>query len=1164
MEALQKTELIKSIKALPMFAKNSLNLPRDILPVNFYSKNEKQAIINCLVSQYDHQLPYNYIKEQYKKNNILAITAEPNNNLVMNVRKEFGENVAKYIFGYSKKNINKDKYYFFSQISDSVKNNNVADNIFLDETNFSDESIILSELQSIAKNNEFLLLIPLIIKHWTHITECTNRSDEIKKAILMDLKRIDNVNVYEKMITDLQISNYFVIPELDFNDKKKCVATLLTYFLMKNYSIPMDIPINDNMIGKLLMSLLGNRFPETLNITLPPKINADVKIIPLKNSESAPTVSLPHTILVPPKISLPVQNKNLIFQQLGEKTVVIPNTLELKQSTDKYSPENGFMSIVKNLITKIKGGCESSKVYKYCEETDVKNTDTSSFPDEELRYRGIILPSLSKQDTVPLTNINSLKHKLFSYAKINTLSENKEINGKLERLYQIFKNNTNHFFLEYNYNDYISETFVICGENEAEILEAYRLYFEITSIIIKKMIFDYKTIFEVPKEFLELIACNILVAINNFAYYNFKDLIIFRDYMEEFYSLGSKMNSKNTPILSLHNSIQDLIEKFIVKTDILKGGSTELIYDFDEKFDFPKHAYFLDACSYGLGVSASCSLTGDFETVSDYELFWNGIKNTRYEEFTVTQKFILQRYCLTFFVNDDDTDSGSKIIFENRLKSKDRVCFMAKLTGDNISTLDFMKTVSSKLTDENLEEIDIVDFSDKVENVFGSNVIIMQDKLRKLKDPKEIVPYIKVLSKENNKTNTVLESVLFFFSLLEKLGYEVTKNISKTNIVAKISPSLSIDRIKQIVTKNGGETEMQFIEKMERIINDITNINDNKTYENVDKSCNKNIPVGGGKTLSKINLLLPNNTNVENTDQVSSEIYELEENLEKLIRTNELTIDNVFRLIPYYIKDQIKISKYFDFDSLDEKIGGASQIINETESVSCSDKNNDDVDEIVIIKSENNKENDVFNIFLEKAKRAAENVKKNNSVESKEEMEKRVDKYVQERYINSLDYLVPYFDNKIQVGTNNDKEYFLMKQTLNCIEYLRKNYNTDLDQTIKNGVYGIYLLKEANSIFIYNLYIITQYIKHVTEELYASTKVMPARKVIDFTSLNGFRSLIKEKIEKNKTDKISLSNIDFINKKLDSKFQKTKLFKKHVETAFNDVFDEDGENLYKM
>lgn len=1132
METFQKKELSKSIRALPMFVKEKLNLGREILPMNFYKLNEKQAIINCLVSQYDYVLPYNYITNEYKKINISPIVLEPDNNLVMNVRNTYGENVAKYIFGYKNENksISKDKHYFFSKISNSMKNKNMADNIFLDESNYSDEIIILEELKRIAKKNNFLLILPLVIKYWSRICDCTNVSMEIKNAILNDLEAILDIPKYKKLIQDLPVSEYYVVPNWTTTDKKESLACLLTHFLTNNYLINSDFLMDDSQIGKMLTTILGNENMESLNISLPPSRISCVNNNPFKNNSK-----------IAPSIQLPTQNveKFLFIQELGNKTKVIPDIFKNNISQEMgnktkaipQEPENinklekGFSTLLKGIIGKLKGGgCENNEdnTYQYCDKTDVATTDTSSFRDEEIKYRGIILPSLIKNNTSTLSNITSLKYKLFSYCKINSLTDNKEITNRLERLLEIFKNNPNHYFLEYNYKDYISETFVICGENDSEILEAYRLYFEINSIIMNKLSKDYKTIFEVPREFLELTACNVLVALNNFGFYNFKNLIVFREYMEEFYNLASRLNNETTPILSLHNSIQEIIEIFFRNTDILIGGATDNVYEFDNKFDFWKHAYLLDALSYPQENQMCVTKTNElFNTMSDYELFWSGITKERYEEFSTTQKFILQRYCLTFFVNNDKED-GSKIIFENTCNQDDRVCFLAKMTGDNISTLDFLKKMSEKIEKENDSEIDLIDFSDKVENTFGSNVIITQDKLKYIDDPKKISPYISHQTQETEKINTILESTLFFFNLLEKLGYTITKDVSKTNIVAQISPALTISKIKELISKNGSEKEGLFLEKMESLLNQILE-NDNNSAK--------------GGSINRLSLLLPNNHDINfeegklENDLILHEMEELEDGLEKLTRTNSLTIDNVYRLIPYFIKDQIKISNSLDFDVLQSNQRGGALPNEEPENV--------------------------FEIFLKKAKEVSDKIKNNKPIATKEELEKSVDKFVQEKYINSLDYIVPYLDNKIRIGTQKDKEYYLLKQTLNSIEYLRKNYNTDFDQNVKNRIYELYLLKESFSIFVYNLYIITQYIKHVTEELYNSTKIMPEKKVIDLSTLNGMRSLIKEKMDKVKNEKLGEKNVEYINKNLDSKFERTKDFKENVEKAFDEFFSKD-------
>lgn len=1136
------------ITALPFYVKNKKNLDRIITPINVLWSNERQSVTNALVSQYDHTLPYNYLTNQTEVKSLMPIYPDADNNLILNIRSKYGENVARYIFGYKPQETNHTahKYYMFSETVPTNRNTNVADHFYVDSSCY-DNFLVPKELCLIAESrHSHLLSIPILLKHWDHFSEYMNDSDELKKKVLADLKRL-NCNEYCKML-EKKAPTYYSQPSYEFDTLSQydSYKILYVYFLELEYDL-IKKRLSNEEIGLLLYKIVGDTDLSDLNVKLPPIKNiqnidngnrhlrqAQFKDIQRPELPKRPIISRP-TIPPPP---IP---KKLLYLQKDEDVDGHYDDVAPPKNNETISKKP--KSLIDELSAFFKTRFTAGERYNYNQEKDdIKEIDCGKFPDQELDILKVQLPHLNKASQVKLGSVDELKYRLFANARVGNFLNTPNFMSKIKILHAILARNK-HFFLEYRFKDYDIECFVVIDHNEIDAIRAYRLYFE----MLKSLIFYMNenssgSIASIPRENLTYIGLSILCALNNFGYYIFGDLLAFRNYIDGFYTLTKRLNQENTPIVSLYSSIHSVIHDFLDKTKLFVGGSEAgKTFDYQPYFDFFEHAFILDILrSHKRGNIRERNYLSETMNNDPLKLFWDGISfDQLYNTFNIEKKFLYTIIYETFFIDNKYDGSVFKTSYSSDMKSP-RVVFLANKITDTLSTYQLLDNLSRKVVKDINNEVDTERLTNELEKIFGPDVIRNVDKLKVVKDPSQVPAFVRAVQEKNLNVNsvTMLETLLFFFVILEKLGFKVNKKFAKSNLLVTIEPALLKENIaQQLNAFPKTDLSNEFIEKygtqLEYLLtNSLSYHNEMKAGSEVEAELNDN------STKTELLIGLPKehslnidfNITLDNIEQsflnkegpLGKEIEDLNQGLSLMINSDEITEDTIHRLVPYYIKEQIRLTS-----DLPQETGGS--IINN--------------------------DNDIISIFLQKVEDISQKI--NMSVPLTEEMiSKTVDKFLQEKYIQSMDKLIPFYDNKICVSNGRDKPFLLLKHTLDTINYMRTNIKIDFSDSIKMGLVNIIKLKQNSDEYCYKVFIIIQYIRHMIEELYNKLKIQPNNRTINFDEFSVFFKVINKKLKErddNYKNLVSEKTLSYINKRLGTNY--IDIPTTNFDKTFMEIFD---------
>lgn len=1118
-----KSEVVKRIvKSLPFFIKNQNNLDRIIEPINVLKENEKQSIVNALVSQYDHTLPYNYLTNETDLESICPFVSNSDNNLVLNIRDNYDENVSRYIFGYKPKYISESqsKYYKFSEIVPTIRNMKRSDYIYVDSS-FYDKYIIPEELYIIAKNSdEILLTLPIILKHWEHMNEYMCESEELKKILLSQLKKLNCLKYYS--MVERLVPNNYSRPNLEVEglNKRESFLCLISYLLEENYKI-IKKELNNDEIGFLLYNIVNGSDLSELNVKLPPTKTIDMLDISNKTVKQAPFKDTSDYYLTPIPAPPPLPAMNTY----PEKVYLLdknddPNSDKVLNKVKEFVDEQNVNRIPKNqkpkwglieeLTSYFKGKFNGGDSFTYNEDVDdVKTLDTGSFPDTELDVLKVIIPRLSKSLNIKISSAEELRYRLFFNAKFGNYFSDSNFKRRLKELTDIIKNNKTEF-LEYKFKEYDVESFVILDKTGLDALKAYRLYFE----MLRGLLFYMNqtssgSISSIPRENLMYIGISLIVLLNNFGYYVFGDLLAFRNYIDGFYTLLKRINADEVPIVSLYSSIHSVIHDFLDKTKIFIGGGEGIkVYDYFPYFNFFKHVYVFDIISSSKKESIkNPSYNSETLNSKPIDIFWDGISfEDLYKHFNIEKKYIYTVIYETFFINNKldgsvfETKYSSDFHFSsNNPKHNPRVVFLANEIVENISTYTLLKNLSDRTVNDINKEVDVEYLTREIEKIFGNNAIRHTDRMKIIDNPSCVPAFLKAINNNTSKVNldsaTLLETMLFFFVTLEKLGFNVQKTFAKTNMTIVIQPALLKSNIEKELGKYPNavsELNKEFLnnygDKLEALLN-------NSSAEIYAGSCNND------ENYTKLIIKLPKPDELtidssvleENTEQVildrdgilKKEIDDFDRGIDLMLNSNTVNEDTMFRMVPYYIKEQIRfVSQDLSEnsqDSSEDEIGGNKEQVN------------------------------IVDLFLQKV-RTLPFKQTNNNVLSEEEVSKTIDRYLKENYIQSMNKIIPFYDNQISVGNGRDKSFLLLKYTLDTINYMRTHMKLDLDQSIKTGIFDIIRLKQESDEYCYKIFILIKYIRHVTDDLYNRLRIQPENVVLNFTEFHSFFEMINKSL----------------------------------------------------
>lgn len=983
---------------------------------------QKQSFYNALVSQYDHTVPYNPISNKTSLEYLEKLSSDPNNNLILNIRKNVGEFEARYVFGLVPSNASSDNYYKFSDLSEASRSSN---NYYYANASHLEKYILTEELSKLG-NNQMLLSIPLIIKHWESLTNYLNDIDSIKSNLSTLLTNY-GCPMYAAMVSKLSYSGYSVIQERRPESAKEAFLILLSHFIQKE--IMGTQYLNNEELGLVLYKITNGKVDDSMNTQFPP----------LKGM-SNPTV-------------------------FTKKSVTFSDDCKL-QRRDKLSPFRPTAEELKNIRERLRpvaGGTTDP----------VEFIDTSCNSDPFVLENNISIPIMKKRSQPNITNVNDLQYLLFGPRPQQPLSNAFKV--KLEELYKIISSTEVHY-THYELFSMDFNSFVISDDDIDKIVSAYILYFE----IIKEMLIVVN-----DDRARHLCGC-LIIALNNFGHFVFGDIRAFRFKLENFYILGSRFSRESPSKVGLVSAATDTISSFMKIFQDMSGGSVqEMGYDYTPNyFNFFKHVYLLELLSFKRKGSYN-ETRGTVTRVTPHELFWYGIPLNEFSNMSAETQSAYTKIYKLFFLDENN----SRLMTSNKQGNmKGRVCILSdRVMLDKYYSIKEMADIILERISTLDKEVSIKDLVEVTEETFGSPVISNSTKL-KLVDKNVLLPKaIDLLSKhETNEKSTFLETFLFVFVLLEKMGFSVHKKNSATNIEMVVEPALMKQNIENVFNiGNSPDLNKEFVKKY------------NKFFEFI--IGNSVVNQGGVSSSLFVSLDTPVSS-YKHEEHIKNEMSTLDESLGILERTNELSIDNLVRLVPSYVKQQRQIV------SVTNREGGSMT------------------------------QGKIFQVFLDRVQmETKENCERLSSV-SDETVLKNIDKYIQESHIKSLEHLILFYDNRIAVDDGKSNNFALFNYTFNTMRYL-KSINIDFDPEIKKDLATYLLSRDIINEHCYRIFLVVQYIKNVMGSLF-NLGLLSSTNILSVDCYKQFSNIIDERLKHKKTLFKSMlkHKLSTINKKLNTNF----------------------------
>lgn len=682
---------------------------------------------------------------------------------------------------------------------------------------------------------------------------------------------------------------------------------------------------------------------------------------------------------------------------------------------------------------------------------------------------------------------NNLLEIVFSFASqilennYNVANSIKNLVGKIGKLNLTLK--------QYNFKDL--EIVVPIAKYKIDNKEEFYKFYEDIFIILKNLIlvsYNKNSIFDI-KLIIQHISCIIVVLIQNYQTETLNNKNI-----PEYNKLINYINDdvifegKRDKFVTLYAATLNCINAFLTILNY-SGGVKKPYQIFDpiqmNSFDFLSFVYILDVTREFKEGNEIEKHFCDYERSNAFNKFWDGIAYHSYNSLNDNDKYILITLADTIFL-ENAPYHGTKASLQKSSQNIIRVCFYLKMINNQTHIKDIYTALKQKLRNDFEHSQDPYTFSDKVaRDLKNINYPSFMNQLNKYNDPADalgLLNYFKYhLKKGNNEDvlNSFYQILLFMIAFLSKIGFDVQTKSTPNHVYLSIRPLLTEENIKKFIQKNSQKVDN---EQLDTLIDRSKNILDimykagspKDEEETIIQFNNLNID-----PLGNINEKIFNeDLNLYNILNEKFNIFEedkyFNEKLNRLLLNENVTTDDIYDIIPNYIKNQVNYN---------DKGGAMHPVDILLAKLNSSEQSKPDITDKIegIIKdyltNQNTYGNYISNLNSGSFKYDLNRSLKQNSIlENKDYLNLLI-----EMGINNLTILK---DNKI-IFDDKIKEDFLT-----CIK-------------------SKYILEEQ----IYRYLIVFQNIKNIIMTLYKRLKIQPEEYHLSETQFHEFFKSLKEKIK---------------------------------------------------
>lgn len=1042
-----------------------------------YFKTEcyKQAVLNSLVSEYKSKpLSYNIVSKEWlnKKNknkNLLVYTYNEKDNILLNIRRMFGEVESRYILGYKPRNLSNDNYYLFNDVI--PLNNAIDDKYYYVNVEyykgffFEDEINNALKRENVEEFKPIIKIMPILAKHWRHYKKYITQPNKFLSYLVKFTKSYDLTKynaIFDNFFQneDRQINNFDTISLKEELKNKKNIF----YFLLAYYSEELTIPS-----GRLTKNT-----PDELNqmfTTL--SHNTDFLDFDFKN----------------------IKTKDYDFKNRIEETVVI----DAKNKKSTYDMK--LIEVLRrDLKTRLLNKSENKSIVSLLGKGRMGGgKNNSSILDKlmenslemEIDTKGFILPEFLKTDYI---NYKNMSNDEFWDLMLGEISIPSDIKNETKYEYisdlknSMIENNAN--IINAKFNDIVYKTFYIENKkddrNEKYLrYQPYIIYTNMINHIIKKVMdsnLDKTRIDDI------LYSLSILSILENDTLSAYLDIDKQQFRMINKYSdsliKNINVNKKDSIAEILKNYNEILLDLLGVEE---KGGNLEkkeitiLPKNVFSEINVFRYFYIFDILSH---LKMGNSMRSPFyesvleennlktDTKENYiNRFWDGIEfqnfikndnlyqiSVLFEVMFIQNKIMNNKimnnkiYPRIVFKKDDDSEEPIRVCFLPKMLDKDILLAdlankisdeMNKVTGNNISFIKFLNLFNKII---GIKKIDTLGkFLNNEEN--DSNTLktlvstkIAQDKKSSGENEDEM----------QKKIINVEKIYTFFKHYIKMLGFEVVKTESDTSTIIKIIPGFTRSNIENKLKSSNPNLDEGVMKSLIEVI------------EKIIRLVEKNQKFGGNKEDETV--LYFNNMNLDNDDinpdiikNVSNEVLThglfdsqelvLKDKLTILLKNNDLTDENIFKLIPKHIMFFQNLLKKYGSDDDNEK-GGAGDSITKS-----------------------------FDNILENFEKNNNTTNKNKSAEdiviSKDNLT-----YYQNKINSDFSKKTNIIDVAFNVGNSNNITRKLLDSIYSDTSMLTKVYGVKFDPWFYKIIRKMDLDEIVLYNYIYTYYTILQYIKN--------------------------------------------------------------------------------------
>lgn len=1107
------SELTKLIEALPSFKELNINIPLYNFE-NDKSLHYQQAFINNLVNLFqDEKLKYSHLSNQVSENisNLEAISNNPYTNLLLNLRSKFSENLIRYLFGYIPKQLLPyGKYYNSGNIFPTSKKNNESDFLFIPVQNYNN-FIIPSELISIKSannsNTSLLLCLPILLKHFEHYRPYLTDVSSFKQVLLQELSALKCTQYYQLVNINIQEPIYEdIIENINSKNKQDYFYILLAYFIDTHMNIHPKTALSSNDIGFMIYELCKNHnlcqfgidfgsIKEEVNFTLGQETPVTLKTITWRPA-------------------VPV--KPLITDYPIKKVIINKNPMKNTTPVSNNAPlclNNTYIDTIKNQLKK-------TGRYLWAGERHV------SFETE------FQTPKIINSQTSPVNSSEELSNFLFQKftTEYRCFFCTPEYQQDIESLYQLLQEN-NHSYAEYlvkgnRYNGFIIDSDIADDQDQIIIAKIYDKYFNILRNLANFLNINNQKIPDVENNFI-LLANMLISQIDNFGHHTLQNLSGIRQEIDGFYKLLSKIQNSDICIKNIHRYIIIVLDSFKQNyiQPFLGGTGAVKMYDGERfnSFFFFNYVYLVEIFAHNQYDSVAKSEYYEMETCNAnletkaVNYFWDGVPYETFITYDFHQKMRILALCYHCLFIQNSTYSQVYLTKNPEIKPE-RVCLLAKNLG-KYSSYDIMKKISLQVESDNINEIDLQKFLMGMdENLDHVNIGDFALQFKNIDSVKKALGLLEYHKNTDNVTenNSFYVLYIFLFQLFSALGFDTQQILATSNLSIKIKPAFNRENIMKNIKKKytGSEKDLSILEgliqsneKILKYIEDHVRVTVDYIGDEDPKAGQKSLTDDTESTLLfnitddnvlaniiKTDKLYPNQQ--QSLKDISQTIYDLNEwksaqdfqqRIQMLVNNDDVTATYLYRLVPGYIKDQMKLLNHINISDF---------FINTSSEKAGSDK----VLKSILTNIDKYNTDNLSNL---------NDVSKQNNV-SDATINRQVNMIMNEKYLPTLSRLIPYYDTKIaQLGTV-DKNFTLLKNTINTIDFLRNNYKMDMQTSIKEGIIQLYKQKENIDLYIYRLFLVVRFIKSICEDIYRNINITPKDVTLSFTEFEKFNQLIEK------------------------------------------------------